>query len=174
MWYVIQIVSGNESKVCEQIGALFPEDIYDECSYPKKHIPFRRQGKFFDVEKRLLPGYVFVRTDHIDEVYEYLKHVTELTRLIGMEQDYCLPLSDRDIEWMQKIGVMDEDQSFKTIGYTTVRKTDDTVEVVDGPLLYISGTNYRIVLHQRIAYVDIEFMGQVITLSFGVKFEGDE
>ena len=38
MYYVIQVVSGMEDKVKEQIEVMVEKELYDDCFYPIRHV----------------------------------------------------------------------------------------------------------------------------------------
>ena len=75
MWYVVQVSTGAEERTRLRCEKRIDRSILDECFIPmyeeKKHF----RGKWTVLKKILFPGYVFVVTDNLNELYKELKKV---------------------------------------------------------------------------------------------------
>ena len=60
MYYVIQVASGMEDRVEEQIGIIVEKGLYDECFHPIRRVKKKIRGEWKELREKLLPGYVFI------------------------------------------------------------------------------------------------------------------
>ena len=84
MYYVIQVAPGTEDKVEEQIQAMVGKEMYGRCFHPMRHMRKKFRGKWTEVHEKLLPGYVFITSDQVRELYLKLRRVPAVTKLIGL------------------------------------------------------------------------------------------
>ena len=83
MWYVIQTVTGEESRVKALLTAFVEKGICKDCFAPLYEEVRRSHGEYRIFFKRLFPGYLFVETEDPEAVYAALRKVPEFTRLLG-------------------------------------------------------------------------------------------
>ena len=104
-WYTLQVLSNQENKVRETLNRqLQLEDavpVYEVC-IPTGKVVEVRQGNRKTVERKMYPGYVFVRMDLyredgiIDEkAWYFIKNVQGVISFMGGE--HPLPLSDYEL-----------------------------------------------------------------------------
>lgn len=62
MWYVIQVVGGQEHAVIHQIVKLADETTYASCFIPQYEVKKKYGGVWKYRKEVLFPGYVFVDT----------------------------------------------------------------------------------------------------------------
>ena len=67
-WYVIQVRTGKEEKIKNTCEKLISRDILEECFIPKCIRLKKYQGTWKEVDEVLFKGYVFMISDHIDEL----------------------------------------------------------------------------------------------------------
>ena len=101
----------------------------------------------------MFPGYLFLITGQIREVYHQLKAVPELTRLLG-DSDGPVPLDEREIAFLKEFGgsehVIDMNE-----GYIA----GERIIVTSGPLKGKEGMIVKLDRHKRTARIRVEFFG---------------
>lgn len=93
-WYVIQVSTGAERKLCDLIERLSPAGAVEECFSPRYATQIKREGEWVDVEKPLLPGYVIVVSSRLDLVIRALREIPEFTLLLKMGESFVPLASD--------------------------------------------------------------------------------
>ena len=83
MWYVVQTVGGQEKHVLDLIYKLVDEELIQECFIPQYEVKKRIRGVWTICTEVLLPGYIFVITEHPGRLQEALRSVPKFTRLLG-------------------------------------------------------------------------------------------
>ena len=95
MYYVIQVAPGTESRTEELIRRRVDSGLYGRCFHPLRHVRRKLRGEWRDVHEKLIPGYVFLTSTSIEELYQALRQVPSFTRLLGREEgDLFLPLPE--------------------------------------------------------------------------------
>ena len=68
-WYVVQVRSGHEREIADKCRFLISDDILKECFIPEYICKKKFRGEWHDVRNVLFRGYVFLISDHIDELF---------------------------------------------------------------------------------------------------------
>ena len=100
MWYVIQVMSGQEKKVKrvleenrESQGML---DFVHEVVVPTENVSEVKRGEQKISEKRLWPGYALVKMDLTDEAWGYVKNSNGVIDFMGGGKP--VPLSQAEVD----------------------------------------------------------------------------
>lgn len=131
-WYVIRVVSGKENKTKEAIEYQLKESnnehVVNSLLIPSQKTIQIKRGKKVTVDKNLIPGYIFVECESIDEVESNIKHVNGVTNILKQQ------LSESEVKRL--LGTEDEKDK---IDYDVV-KLDQKVKIIDGPFDSFVGT----------------------------------
>lgn len=181
MYYVLQVAPGAEEKTETHIVAILPDDIYGHCFHPTRHMRKRFHGVWKDMHEKLIPGYVFITTDDIKEVFMKLKSVPMLTNVLGRDGDCFIKLADDEVQWLEKLLQLDAgrqlggdakngsggryEAGISQIGFGE----GNEIKIISGPLKDMEGMVKRINLHKRTAEVEVEFMGRAISVYLGIE-----
>ena len=168
MWYVIQVQSGTEEKIRQQCERTISPDILTRCYIPYYERMRRYEGAWHKEQKILLPGYLFLVSDRLEELYLNLKHVIGLTKLIGTGRQ-VVPLTESEIELLRKLG-NDTELIEMSQGIIEGKKT----VILSGPLQGMEGCIRKIDRHKRIAYLEIEMMGRLVDTQVGLEILAKE
>lgn len=168
MYYVIQVASGMEDRVEEQIGVLIERELYGRCFHPIRHVKKKIRGEWRELREKLLPGYVFIVSDDIEELYLRLRYVPAFTKLLGKDGGQFVPLPEHEVEWLKKITGSSGNNMEAEISRISVSK-DDVVTILSGPLKNIEGYIKKIDLHRRIAKVEVDFMNRKTVIHLGIE-----
>ena len=176
MHYALHVGCGNETKVEESILHVLPEGSYSGCFHVIRRRQKKIRGEWQDSFDNLIPGYVFLVTDDIEDVYIGMRKVLFYKRILGRERhdggSFFVPLPPEEEAWIEvvtgdtacRMGAVYTDPSF--IEFDEY----DRVRVIDGPLKNLTGLVKRIDRHKRIAEVTVPFMGDDRSLYLGIEF----
>ena len=168
MYYVIQVASGMEDKVEEQIEVMVEQGIYQQCFHPIRHVKKKIRGEWKELREKLLPGYVFIVSDDIEELYLRLRYVPAFTKLLGKDGGQFFPLPEHEVEWLKKISGSADSRMEAEISRVYVSE-EDVVTILSGPLKDMEGYIKKIDLHRRIALVEVDFMNQKTVIHLGIE-----
>lgn len=163
MWYVLQVRTGTEESIRLQCRNKISEAVLERCFIPYYEEKRRIRGEWTLQKKVLFPGYVFVITDELDELYQSLKNVIGLTKLIGTGQE-IVPLTEEEREFLLEFG--GEDQ---IVEMSEGIIADSKIIVTKGPLIGKEGYIKRIDRHKRKAWLEIKMFGRKQMVEVGVE-----
>lgn len=161
-------MSGKESELLSYMNAQIPQDIVEESIIPKRERKKKFRGEWKVITERLFPGYVFVITEHPEELFFHLKKVPQMTHLLCDDKYYFIPLNDKETEFIKKIGNGREDH---TVKISTVDFSEgDTVVYLEGDLKSFEGQIKKFDKRKRQAVVETEMFGRTVELYLGFEF----
>lgn len=163
MWYVVQVFTGTEKTICRQAEKAIPADILQRIFIPHYEEKRRIRGEWKLLQKILFPGYVFVVTDQIEELWLQLKKLIGYTRLIGAGED-VIPLTEEEVAFLLNFGK--EEQVVK-LSQGIIE--NDRVRITEGPLMGMEGSIRRIDRHKRKAWVEVQMFGRKQVVQVGVE-----
>ena len=193
MYYVIQVAPGMEDKTEMLIKRRVKKSVYGCCFHPLRHVRKKFRGEWRDLHEKLLPGYVFITSDSVKELYQELKQVAKMTKLLGTEGDYFISLEKTEAIWLEKWGKgektevdiagrgsnienagtlqkeMQEEKSQTEIGLSQVKMGADGFTILSGPLKGMDEEIKKLHLHKRLAEVEVEFMGKKKRIYLGIE-----
>ena len=175
MDYVIQVAPGTEDKTEMLIRGKVKANTYTRCFHPVRHMRKKFHGEWRDLYEKLLPGYVFIISQSIRELYGELRRVPALTKLLGKEGDLFISLAEYEIEWLEQIVSLRRneprtDADCAEVGLSQVMVTEENrVMVLSGPLKGIEGRIRKMNLHKRVAEVEVDFMGRKMIVYLGIE-----
>ena len=163
-WYVIQVKCGNEERIKEICQRLISKDILQECFIPKTKRIRKIRGNIIEREEILFKGYVFMITDTIDDLYQSLKLIPELTKVLGNDGSNILPILKEEAIFLLKFGKEDHIVDMSK-GYIIGSK----IIILTGPLVGNEGIIRKIDRHKRIAYIEVKLFDQITTVKVGLE-----
>ena len=163
MWYVMQVRTGTEETIRQQCKRIISSGIIERCYIPYYEKMRRYKGAWHKERKLLFPGYVFLVSSHLEALYQNLKNVIGLTKLIGTGRE-IVPLTESETLMIQKLG-----NDTGLVGMSQGIITGGRTIVTDGPLKGMEGCIRRIDRHKRIAYLEIEIMGKSVETQVGLE-----
>lgn len=163
MWYVIQVAAGKEEQILTMIKKYGVQKYLKECFSPRYEHRRKYLGQWRQEQAIMFPGYIFVISDQVEELYQSLKGVPELTKILGVGEKWT-PMAKEDIEIVEMLSGEERVVRFSE-GYIAGAK----VIVVKGPLQGMEGTIRRIDRHKRKAYLEIPMFGRVLNAQVGLE-----
>lgn len=164
MWYVMQVFTGLEDQAVLYCNERVSKEVLDKCFIPRHEVKIRRKGKWNIEEKVLFPGYVFVITDHVEDLQQQLLHrIPDFTKIIGKNKD-LISLTESEISFLQRFG--GEEQIVKM---STGVIEGDKIIVFEGPLTGMEGYIKKIDRHKRKAWIEVEMFGTLQKAEVGLE-----
>lgn len=163
-WYVIQVRTGSEEKIIQSCELLVSKTSLQECFLPKyKHVK-KIRGFWEEVEENLFPGYLFMISDDVNQLFQELKQIPDLTKLLGKFGQDIFPLSEDEIAFLKSFGKEDHIVDM-SVGYIE----GDKIIVTSGPMKGKEGLIKKVDRHKRLAFIDVEFLGQIRNAKVGLE-----
>ena len=162
-WYVVNVPTGKETKMCQVIERISPEGAVIECFSPRYATQIKRAGEWTDVQKTLLPGYVVVATRQIGVVKRCLRKVPEYARVLSMGESF-VPLASEERAWIEAFTY----EGDRCVPMSMGVMEGDRVVVVSGPLKGREALIRSVNRHRSIAYVELKICGRIVTTKVGL------
>ena len=155
MWYVMQVMSRQEGRTVRMLEQSLSREILTRCLIPMRRRKKKFHGQWQEVTEMLFPGYVFLVTDTPQLLYDELKNVPALTKLLGSCEEPFTPLSEPDVQFLMKL------QGDKDIGETGLSQ----VAVGEGRQVRIQKTEVELDTLLLSAYEKFEPLAQKKSIS---------
>lgn len=163
MWYVIQVRSGTEEQIKIQCEKKVPPEIMKRCYIPYYERQRRYKGAWHMEQRILFPGYVFIISDELEELFKGLKSVIGLTKLIGTGQE-IVPLTEQEVTLIERLG---NDDGLVELSQGIIQ--GGMTVITSGPLKGLEGCIRRIDRHKRTAQIELELMGRLVEAQVGLE-----
>ena len=175
MWYVIQTVNGQEQQVCTWINQRMDQTLFERCFVPLYEDVWRKKGVGHISVRKTFAGYVFIKTDRPDEVYEELRKIPKLAIMLSDQLDQnkqkektFIPVSEEEEQFLRSIytdGIM-------RVSYIE-KNSNGRVTAIIGPLEQYQDYIIKLDLSHRRAVAEILLFGQMRRMKFGLWSEKD-
>lgn len=163
MWYAVQVYTGQEEKMlklCETYVAL---NFSVQFFCPKYEASYKKKGIRTVVKRILFPGYLFLDTEQIEEIYLQLKKFPEFTKILKMGEDY-IPLTEEEKNFIKKHG--NADYIFEmSRGYIE----GDEIIITEGAFAGYEGRLKYVDRHNRYGVIEVEMFGRITEMKFGLE-----
>ena len=162
-WYAVQVRTGREESVLHLIKKIVDRTVLTECFIPYCERMKRYQGEWHKERSVLFPGYVFLITERVDELFQELKKIPELTKILGDGAGF-IPLREEERKMLTDTG--GRDHLFEmSRGYIV----GDQVIITSGPIKKMEGKITFIDRHKRFAVVQMDMFGRKIDVKIGLE-----
>ena len=171
MYYVIQVKTGKEQTAIDDILKNKPDEESFDVFAPFRKAIRKYHGVEKEVIERCFPGYVFVETNNVQQLFKQLYFTPGFQKLLGREEgtDNFVPL-DKDESRMVDILYSKNSDRITEISNIEV-KEGEIVRVLDGPLSLV-GQEAKIVkvnLHKREVKIEYMMCGRLVQSSIGIN-----
>lgn len=164
MWYVVQTVGGQEKHVLELMTKLVDPDLVQESFIAQYEIKKRIKGEWQKRTEVLLPGYIFVVTDHPGKLKEALRSVPKFTRLLGND-DMFIPLDDQETAFINAF----TEPGHRVVEFSSGVEEGDEIVILNGSLMNQTGLIKKVDRHKRLAYLEVQILGRTKTVKVGLE-----
>lgn len=161
--YVLQTMAGRERKLKEAVERGVSG--VGECYIPEREVAEKRDGRWVRAVKRLLPGYVFVRTDDPDALAAGLRGLPGFSRLLGVSGERFLPLTPGEEAWLGALA----NPETHVVELSQGVIEGDRVRVSAGPLMGLESAIRKVDRHKRAAWIEVSLMGRTKLVKVGLE-----
>lgn len=163
MWYVVQVRTGSEESIRTQCQKKLSESVMERCFIPYYEEKRKIRGTWTTIQKVLFPGYVFIISEKVDELYHQLKQILGLTKLIGTGQE-IVPLTEEEQNFLMSFG---GEKQIVSMSEGIIEGKQ--VRVLEGPLQGWEGMIRKIDRHKRKAWIEVELFGRMQQVQVGLE-----
>ena len=160
-WYVVHTYSGYENTVKATIEkTIESRGLHDQIlaiSIPLETVTeITESGVSKTYDRKLYPGYVFVKMVYSDDTWHVIKSVRGVAGFVGASGNDPFPLSEEEVYQM---GV---EKREIVVNYAV----GDTVRILDGPLTSFTGTVETIEVDKNAVSVIVSMFGRETPVEF--------
>lgn len=153
-WYVVHTYSGYENKVASTLMTTVEnrglQDMIQEVKVPTETVTeIKDDSTTKEVERKLYPGYVFVKMVYTDETWYVVRNIRGCTGFVGPSSK-PVPLTESEV---YKMGV---ETRVVEVSYNV----GDQVRIIDGPLEDFVGIVDEIDVDKNYVKVTISMFGR--------------
>jgi transcription termination/antitermination protein NusG len=141
-WYIVHAYSNFEKKVAanilEQAERKGLSDLIEDIQVPTEEVVELVRGKKKTVEKRMLQGYVLMKTQLTDDVYHLVKGTPKVSGFLGADGGKKpLPVPRREVDRM--LGTSEDGTVTERVRPTISFEVGEEVRVNEGPFQGFEG-----------------------------------
>lgn len=165
MWYVIQVMSGEEEKIAYLCRQRITKQLYENIFIPRYVRKKKYQGEWHEENRILFPGYLFVDTkeENMKEIILQLHFIDGMTKVLG-DGTQAVPVAKKEQEWLKSM--MDEQYIVQvSVGHII----GEQIQITSGPLSQYPAIIRKIDRHKRMAEIDIELFGRYTRVQVGLE-----
>jgi len=130
-WYIITTAAGCENKAANLIKEMANKKnlshYIEEVIVPVEKVTQSRKGKDVLVEKKILPGYIMIKMDLQDNIWNLIKNTQHVSKFLGSGAKPS-PVSQKEIDLT--LNKIEEVKSHKEV--IKVFEVGEFVKIVDG------------------------------------------
>ncbi len=157
-WYVLHVKTGRE----HDTKAVLNRDLPGVVSLvPERILRERINGKWKEVSRNLLPGYVFINAFMETDLYYKLTAIPSVIRILGSGKPDPVPLDE-----MQVILRLSNDGD--PLGLSEIYHIGNKICVASGPLAGMEGQIVKVDARRFRAKVNISLMGEPRIVELGI------
>ena len=169
MYYVVQVKTGKEQQAIDDILKNKPDDPSFDVFAPYRKALRKFKGQLKEVVERCFPGYIFVETNHVQDLFVQLYWTPGYTRLLGREADtYNFVPLDKDESRMIDILYSKNNDRITEISNIEV-KEGEMIRVLDGPLMGLETQIKKVNLHKRKVTVEYMMCGRLVQSDIAIN-----
>ncbi len=169
LWYAVQTYTGREEKLAEMIRRMAPPEYAGECFVPyfeQLHC-WRQQNQIRVL--RLFPGYLFLSSDDVRSLFQWLKKLPAMSKIMTAGAFEFTPMYDGEADFLLRM--MDRDRIVRLTYVATDGK--DRVTYLSGPLEKCREQIRDYQFRKRYAQVRLQIAGQEKTARMGIILNDD-
>ena len=163
MWYVIQVPTGQEEQIIEEAKKYEVTESLTELFTPRWENQKKLRGQWTELSGVLFPGYLFVITETPEALYQTLKRIPRLTKLLGTGEKWTA-LSEEDRFLLELLSGQDH-----ILKMSRGHQKDGKIHVTEGPLKGLEHLISRTDRHKRTAWLRVKLLGEERQLRAGLE-----
>lgn len=156
-WYVVHTYSGYENKVASNLEKTVEnrglQDLIREVKVPTETVTEIEDSKSREVERKIFPGYVFIKMIYTDETWYVVRNIRGCTGFVGPSSK-PIPLTDAEVA---RMGV-------ETKSVEVSYKVGDSIRVTDEPFEDFVGIVEEVDIDKNCVKVTVPMFGRDTTV----------
>jgi len=137
-WYVVQVFSGFEDKVAEQLKIEAERaglsDRFGEVLVPREEVVELRQGKKISSQQKFFPGYLLVEMDMDDETWHIVRDIPRVGDFLGSDHKPH-PMMPHEVAALKR----QIEEGIERPRPKVLFEVGEAVRVIDGPFASFNG-----------------------------------
>jgi len=138
-WYILQVYSGFEKKVTDNILLQSEKkglrDNIEEVLIPSEDVIEMKKGKKINTERKFFPGYVLMKMLMTDELWHIVKTIPKVSGFLGGKKGEPSPVSQKEIDSILNQVKEGLDSPKPSVSF----EVGEQVRVSDGPFTSFNG-----------------------------------
>jgi len=138
LWYVVNVYSGFEKKVAEQIREQVEKKGLDQqverILVPTEEVVEVKKGEKIKSERNFFPGYILVKMDLTDEAWHLVKNTPKVSGFLGARGKPS-PVSPGEVDRILK----QVEEGVSRVSSSLSFEVGEQVRVCDGPFSSFNG-----------------------------------
>lgn len=184
-WYVMRTIPGKEQQAAELMERTAERSLWTQWRILKKQKLFRVKGRLFLNVDDMFPGYIFVETDHPEELQEQLEKSREYPTLTGnlsgnmrgnpaagKREVEIIAVEEKDLEFLKNVCGSELDKAM-ALSMVEADKEGNLVRI-DGILEKYENRITRKRLRKRYVLAQVDLFCRKEDILFGICLPGDE
>lgn len=159
LWYVLHVLTGRELDVKKSAS-----DFGFDCLVPRRKMKECKSGVWKEVDRLLIPGYVFIKAQMTDESYYRLKGIAGVIDILRGASTSPTPITDEEMQII--LSLTNEGD---LVGLSDVFIDGDKIEIISGPLLGLQGNIRKVDKRRFRAKIAFTLAGQEKTVEIGIN-----
>lgn len=161
-WYALFVTTGKEEDVVDWLKIYLPESEVTTL-IPKRKLLERRQGKLYQVLKKMFPGYVLLNMEMDTRTYYILKKIPNFIRILSSGEYYTRIPPEEMAALQHLLGNTD------VVDCSQVYLKNSRVLVKSGPLKGREGLIKAVDRRKFRARIELQFMGLPKEIDLGIE-----
>ncbi len=154
-WYIVNVVAGQENKICDDINKLSKEnELIKEAFIPIKKIFKHVRGKKVEAAQKLFPNYVFVNMEMNNDSYGVIRNIPKVLGFLGSK------LKPEEVSDSKMEKLMNRINEENNLMEENIYEIGDTVKVIEGPFESFTGTVESKDSEKNILKISISIFGR--------------
>ncbi|MCI9143203.1 MAG: hypothetical protein HFH87_11380 [Lachnospiraceae bacterium] len=166
MWCAVHVRDGDEARAEALVKGILSGELEARCFHLTRSRRKKYRGQWQTVREKLLPGYLFIDTDKPEAVYRELEK-TSGPQLLFSSAAFVTALETNETALMERLA----DESGEIAVSKVKVEEDGSVKFLSGPLLQVESMVRKVNLHQRVAEIETDFLGEKRVLYLGIEIE---
>jgi transcription termination/antitermination protein NusG len=163
-WYIVNVVSGQEQNVCNEINRIADKKQgIDKAFVPMKKVLKIKRGKKVEDVQKIFPSYVFAHLDLSLGIYDDVRSIPKVLGFLGSKIKPQI-VSDEKVESiLNKIEAQESEE--EKVNY----EIGDAVKVIEGPFESFTGTVEGKEENKKLLKISISIFGRPTVVDLDIS-----
>ncbi|MEE3393559.1 MAG: antiterminator LoaP [Lachnospiraceae bacterium] len=163
MWYILQVMTGDEHFIADDLRQRLDKSCYDQIFIPMYEERRKKDGIETIEKKRLFPSYIFVDSHDVMALQFGLQKFRYFKRLLK-SADEIRPINEEEENYLKSL--MGDDH---IVRFSRGFIIGDKVCITEGALSHFIGRIKKIDRHHRQADLDVMICGRATRVKIGLE-----